>query len=123
MSHELLESDAPWRCLWLSVILRAKQDAASENMMCGWEDLEFFPKEAREWLSKESWDLKKVCEWAGVEVREVLKVGRLLDEQCKVRVGDGFGVSAEDGEVGAGGENGQVGFESVGSEEGGEHGM
>jgi len=120
MSHELLESDAPWRCLWLSVILRAKQDAASENMMCGWEDLEFFPKEAREWLSKESWDLKKVCEWAGVEVREVLKVGRGMYEPTKV--GTRWGADREVPVRESSGVRAEV-EESGGDGEGGKHGM
>ena len=67
------ENGARVRRLWLSVILRAKLDADAQDLMCDSPELErpFIVADARTWLTEDSWDLRYVCELAGVEVREL----------------------------------------------------
>lgn len=82
---DFTESEARYRCLWLAVVLRAKQDAEGRNMMVEGNPSEGpeIVKEAREWLSTPSEELEWVAWAAGVEERELVKVGRSIREQSE----------------------------------------
>ena len=74
------------RCLWLNVLKRAFEEARGINLITGLgsrvsaakvrEEQVRIQAEAREWLGDDSEGLEVVCEWAGVDVREVLKTWR-----------------------------------------------
>lgn len=73
------------RCLWLNVLKRAIEESRGINLITedrhgGAEKLAReqaqIQDEARRWLGDQSEGLETVCEWAGVDVREVLKVWR-----------------------------------------------
>ena len=70
------------RCLWLSVLKRAVEEARGVNLIVDSRNgsLERIEREqaqiqddARRWLGEASEGLETVCEWAGVDVRKVLK--------------------------------------------------
>lgn len=76
------------RFLWLSVIKRAIEESKGVNLIV---DSRHGPiekirreqakiqQEARRWLGDTSEGLETVCEWAGVDVREVLRAWRNND--------------------------------------------
>ena len=74
MFTEYSEDEALPRRLWLQVILRAVEDAKGQDLMC--ETEEWIPqlvREAREWLTTNSWEFRTVCELAGMDAREALR--------------------------------------------------
>jgi hypothetical protein len=70
--------DGVYRRFYLHILLRAVEEAKGVNLICGRQDVPaVLQREAREWLVNDSFDLRYVCHWAGVETEKVLgKFGR-----------------------------------------------
>jgi hypothetical protein len=67
------------RHLWQRVIHYAMQEAEGRVPVVSLkgETVEAFRREAREWLTRESWDLRWICEAAGIEFREFVEMTRV----------------------------------------------
>ena len=69
--------DGVYRRFYLHIILRAVEEAKGINLICGRKDVPaVLQREAREWLTTDSWDLRYVCHWADVEPKKVLEMFR-----------------------------------------------
>lgn len=69
---ECSQEDAPFRRLFLNVILRAVEEAKGVSLVCGRkEDPEELKREAQDWLSSDTLYLRRVCEWAGVDFEKL----------------------------------------------------
>ncbi len=61
------------RLLWLTVIHNAVEEAAGRNLVgsAGYSGKTI--EQARSWLTQDSLGLRRACEFAGVQVEEVIK--------------------------------------------------
>src|SRR5260221_4052045 len=84
---DFTENEAAYRCLWLAVLHRAKQDAEARNMMCECNLAERpkIQKEALDFLTVPGKELEWVAWAAGVRMESLLEVGsecrRICEEQ------------------------------------------
>ena len=66
-----------YRRLWLNVLLRAKEDADGLDLMFdNQRDTRMVRGMGKFYLTRESWDLRLVCEWAGVDMKKLIEVNR-----------------------------------------------